>query len=91
MNNFLLTSVLVTHISENGSAPFEVRLTNVTWGMLEDIMNVQEKSADDPRAIFAFLNAHVDGGAGSIPLKYTLAFFEAISEYMNAVMNTQKK
>ena len=75
----------------NGSTPFDVTLTNVTWGMLEDIMNVQETSADDPRAIFSFLNEYVEGGAKAIPLKRTMSFFEAISEYMNQVMSDQKK
>lgn len=74
----------------NGAAPFEVTFTNVTWGMLEDIMNVQETSKEDPRAIFGFLNEHVEGGARSVPLKHTLSLFQAIAEYMNQVMSTQK-
>jgi hypothetical protein len=74
----------------NGSSPFEVTLKNVTWGLLEDIMTVQETSKDDPRAIFAFLNEHVEGGGKAIPLKYTMSFFESIAEYMSQVMDTQK-
>ena len=80
------------HVSMlNGSSPFEVTSTNVTWGLLEDIMTVQETSQDDPRAIFTFLKEHVEGGGRAIPLKYTMSFFEAIAEYMSQVMDTQKK
>ena len=83
-------SVSVTVTGPNGSAPYEVTLTAVTWGMLEDIMMVQETSKDDPRAIFTFLNEHVEGGAKSVPLKHTMSFFGAIAEYMSQVMDTQK-
>ena len=74
----------------NGAAPFETTLTDVTWGMLEDIMNVQEKSKDDPRAIFAFMNDHIKGGASAVPLKHTMSLFASIAEYMAQVMDTQK-
>ena len=74
----------------NGSTPFETTLTEVTWGMLEDILAVQETSKDDPRAIFGFMNDHIKGGARSIPLKHTLSLFAAIAEYMSQVMDTQK-
>jgi hypothetical protein len=74
----------------NGHAPFEVTLRGVTWGMLEDIMNIQETAKNDPKAIFNFLNEYVEGGAKAIPIKRTMSFFQAISEYMTSVMNTQK-
>ena len=74
----------------NGSSPFEVTLTDVTWGLLEDIMTVQETSKDDPRAIFAFMNDHIEGGARGVPLKHTMSLFQSIAEYMSQVMDTQK-
>jgi hypothetical protein len=83
-------TVNVTVIGPNGSAPYEVTLTAVTWGMLEDIMTVQETSKEDPRAIFSFMNDHIEGGARSVPLKHTMSLFGAIAEYMNQVMDTQK-
>ena len=55
----------------NGAEPFNVTLQNVTWGMLEDIMSVQDAAKDDPRAIFKFLNEYIEGGARAIPLKRT--------------------
>ena len=82
--------VQVTIISGNGSAPFDVTLKNVTWGMLEDIMAVQEKAKDDMKVVFDFFNDYVEGGGRAVPLMYTMQFFEAISEYMNQVMVTQK-
>lgn len=74
----------------NGAEPFNVTLQNVTWGMLEDIMNVQEAAKDDPKAIFKFLNEYIEGGSRSIPLKRTTSLFRAIAEYMNQVMSDQK-
>ena len=85
------TTVKVTVTSNlNGSTPFQVTLVNVTWGMLEEILAVQGTSQDDPGAIFKFLNEYVEGGTKAIPLKRTMAFFQAISEYMQSVMATQK-
>jgi hypothetical protein len=83
-------TVKVSVLGENGSTPFNVTLTGVTWGMLEDIMSVQETSKDDPRAIFSFMNDHIDGGARVIPLNRTTSLFAAIAEYMAQVMSTQK-
>ena len=82
------TTVRVSFL--NGTAPYDITLTGVTWGMLEDILNVQEASADDPRAIIGFFNNHVQGGGNSIPLKHTMPLFQAIAEYMNQVMSAQK-
>jgi hypothetical protein len=84
------TTVKVTAPNLNGSVPFSVTLVNVTWGMLEEMLAVQASSQDDPGAIFKFLNEYVEGGTKSIPLKRTMQFFQAISEYMQAVMQTQK-
>ena len=83
-------AVNVSVTFSNGTPPYDVTLTAVTWGMLEDIMTVQETAKDDPRAIFAFLNEHIDGGARAVPLKHTTALFGAIAEYMSQVMDTQK-
>jgi len=74
----------------NGESPFDATLTGVTWGMMEDIMTVQETSGDDPRAIFGFMNEHIEGGTGAVPIKHTMSLFQAIAEYMNQVMATQK-
>ena len=83
-------TVKVSVIGTNGSTPFNVTLTGVTWGLLEDIMSVQETSKDDPRAIFSFMNDHIEGGARVIPLNRTTSLFAAIAEYMSQVMGTQK-
>ena len=83
-------TVKVSVIGTNGSTPFNVTLTGVTWGLLEDIMSVQETSKDDPRAIFSFMNDHIEGGARVIPLNRTTSLFAAIAEYMAQVMGTQK-
>jgi hypothetical protein len=83
-------TVKVAVLSENGSKPFEVTLQHVTWGMLEDIMSVQEQSKDDMQVVFGFFNEYIAGGGRAIPLKYTMALFEAIAEYMNHVMVAQK-
>jgi hypothetical protein len=84
------TTVKVSVIGENGSKPFETQLNGVTWGMLEDIMSVQERAKDDMKVVFAFFNEYVEGGGKAIPLKYTLSLFAAIAEYMSQVMDTQK-
>lgn len=84
------TTVNVALIGENGSKPFEITLQNVTWGMLEDILSVQEKSKDDMQVVFSFFNEYIQGGGKSIPLKYTMSLFEAIAEYMNQVMTSAK-
>ena len=74
----------------NGSEPFNIELKDVTWGMLEDILAVQDTAQNDPRAIFKFLNDYVEGGTRAIPLNKTMPLFQAIAEYMSQVMNTQK-
>ena len=84
------SSVKVSVIGPNGSKPFEAQLNGVTWGMLEDIVTMQDTAKEDMRAIFGFFNKYVDGGGASVPIKYTMPFFESIAAYMNEVMNTQK-
>jgi len=84
------SSVKVSVIGPNGAKPFEAQLNNVTWGMLEDIVTMQDEAERDMRAIFGFFNKYVEGGGGAVPIKYTMPFFESIAAYMNEVMNTQK-
>ena len=85
------SNVKVSVIGSNGSQPFEAKLLGVTWGMVEDVMSMQEAAKEDMGAIFAFFNKYVEGGGSAVPLKYTLPFFEAIAQYMTEVMGTQKK
>lgn len=82
------TKVKITVL--NGAEPFEVALTNTTLGMLEDILNVQDTSDEDPRAIFKFLDEYVEGGGRAIPINRMLSLFQAIAKYTEHAMNTQK-
>ena len=75
----------------NGSAPYTFTLTETTWGMLEDIMAIQETAGQgDSKPIFAFLNTYIEGGARAIPLRHTFNLFRAISEYLKQALAEQK-
>jgi hypothetical protein len=87
------TTVSITFVPGdivNGAQPYNLKLIDVNWGMLDDILELQETAKDNPRVIFNFLDDHIEGGARPIPIKYTMSLFAAIAEYMNAVMSTQK-
>ena len=84
------TTVVVTVVGSNGSTPWQATMTGVTWGMMEEIMNIQERSKESITPIFDFLNSHIEGGTAAVPIKHTMSLFQAIAEYMNQVMSTQK-
>jgi hypothetical protein len=84
------TTVNIAVIGENGSKSFEIKLQNVTWGMMKDMTRFQDESENRMEAVFSFFDKYIDGGASAIPLKYTLSLFEGISEYMQSVTSTQK-
>jgi len=76
---------------DNGSSPYEFVLMETTWGMLEDIMAIQESAGDgDPKPIFNFLNTYIEGGTKAIPLRHTFNLFRAISEYLQQALAEQK-
>lgn len=83
-------TVGITVIDSNGSKPFELQLNGVNWGMFDDVMSLQEAVKENPRAIPAFFESYIEGGASAVPIRRTVELFEAISQYMNQVMTTQK-
>jgi hypothetical protein len=82
------TTVVVTVLDLY--TPWQATMTGVTWGMMEEIMNIQERSKESITPIFDFLNNHIEGGTAAVPIKHTMSLFQAIAEYMNQVMSTQK-
>jgi hypothetical protein len=83
-------TVNITVIDSNGSGPFALTLNGVNWGMFDDVMGLQEEVKANPRAIPAFFDQYIEGGARAVPIRRTLPLFEAISQYLNQVMTTQK-
>lgn len=75
----------------DGLPPYNFKLQKMTWGLFEDIENMQNVD-DDKRmgTMLAFLTTYVVGGPRSVPLEHTRTIFEAITAYASLSMDSSK-
>ena len=76
-------SVVATFPSMNGSAPFDVHLQNMHWGLVEDLDQMGDGSENAD--ILGFFREYVVGGPRAIPFRCTLLVFMAIKAYIERV------
>ncbi len=81
-------TVTASFPSMNGTEPFDVKLQNMHWGLVEDLEQMGE--AAENADLLSFWREYVVGGPRAIPFKHTLTVFEAIRAYIEQVGETAK-
>jgi hypothetical protein len=82
-------SVTATFPVMNGSRPFEITLQNLTWSLMEDVEKIQAKDTPELKDMLDFFRGYVVGGPSAVPLKQTMAVFQAIVGYVNHSMTSK--
>ena len=78
-------------LGDKGS--FTIVLQDLTWGLLEDMEKIRQKSDSNPSPsdLLEFFKSYVVGGPRAIPFKHTRLVFDAISGYMSQVSSDMAK
>ncbi len=73
----------------------DVLFIGASWGMLDDLTMTQSQigelsGLDAIRLVSDFFDKYVEGGKEQVPMDGGFALFDAIGEYLNRSMKTQK-